>query len=110
MAVDDFITDIESSQGTNTELAVQPASGVEWAITAGLGSNSSNQNDSTWWFVAFDGQSENALRAGETTHGETAGNVGVVQGTLYMTNTEYHSIRNSNAGTKSVGFCGVQTK
>lgn len=110
MAVDDVITDAEFSLANNTEKAVQPASGVEWLITQGMGSNDQNSDNSTWWMVAVDGNQETILQAGETSKGSTGGGLNYQNGALLFTNSQYLSIRNSASGTKTLGFHGIQTK
>ena len=109
-AVDDVITTIEISLGTNSEVNLRPADGVEWIITQAWPSNSSNSDDTGFWAVAADASITFGLKAGETSAGAAGVSISYVSGAIFLTYSNYTSLRNSNAGTKVVGYHGLQTK
>lgn len=87
-----------SSQGTTTTYTFQPAAGVEIILTAVGTDSGANDMDASitngtieWYFVR-----DQQYLSAKTLIG--------------ITNTSYLNLNQGNAGTKTVGFSGVQVK
>ena len=107
MAIDDVISDYETSVANNAKLSIQAASGDEWLIThifvegtfklvltvnaetvdfGPMGANTAETED---WSLGGGGQGAQAL---------------------LVSNSDFPRMSNKSGGTKSLGFSAIKTK
>ena len=107
MAVDDVISDYETSVANGARMSIQPASGDEWLLTNLLSEYAPyhlNPHTNTAEF-------NTGAMGGNTGSGDDFGAFGGIRGTRFLvTNSEYLRLENTSGATSIMGFSGIKTK
>ena len=109
MAIDDVVSDYETSVANNAKVTIQPASGDEWLVTQLLVEGPSE----ALWTLESHTQTndyESGLYGGDTSYNTSLGIVGVRTYKLLMTNSEYVRMHNQTGATRYAGFSAIKTK
>ena len=109
MAIDDVMSDYETSVANNSALSLQPTSGDEWLVTHFLLTGSTG----TWDMISHTNGEFTAagMWGGSTAAGfEIGQQIGVHQVRYLVTNSEYIRLNNRTAATRDIGFSAIKTK
>jgi hypothetical protein len=110
MAIDDVISDFETSVSPEARLSIQPASGDEWLVThffllGGTSAIRLNAHDNTRNFIIGCWGGKTAVESSELRE------IGLHEYRFFMTNSEYLRILNeSDAATLIFGYSAIKTK
>ena len=109
MAIDDVISDYETSVSNGGYLSVQPASGDEWVVT-----HVSMCNPVVGWLMTSHsdtaGMVSGKIGGSTTADLAVASSFGMHQLRLLVTNSEYFRIYNGTGGAVNAGYSAVKTK
>jgi hypothetical protein len=109
MAIDDVISDYDTTVANNARLSLQPASGDEWLITQVLTISAGTNTGISPHTV--NSQYAAGLWGGETTDEQYAlSDVGANQVEFLVTNSEYIRLNNESGGSITMGFSAIKTK
>lgn len=106
MAIDDVISDYETSVANAARVSLQPASGDEWLVTDWIMlGNPWNINPHTDTSVFRVG-----LWGGSTSSTDDFAAIAMHESRLLLTNSEYVRFLNSTGSTGNFGFSAIKTK
>jgi hypothetical protein len=111
MAIDDVISDYETSLGSGVYLSIQPASGDEWVVTHFSMCNATSIGG--WGLVSHTSTSLVCVGTwGGTGTADLAFGVqfGMNEGRFLVTNSEYIRIYNGAGSTANAGYSAIKSK
>ena len=107
MAIDDVISDFETSVAATAILSIQPASGDEWLVTQ-------INCPGTMLYGLLSQTVTQALKpghyGGETAESQDLGDVGTHPIKFLLTNSDYLRVQNNSGSTREFGYSAIKTK
>ena len=109
MAIDDVVSDYETSVANGSKVTIQPASGDEWLVTHILVEAPS---EALWTLESHTETNDFAtgLYGGDTVWSTPLGIVGVRPYKLLLTNSEFVRLHNQAGADRYAGFSAIKTK